>query len=59
MILLKPGHFCLCAMDIEASLLNEVCETSCYDTLVLDIKECFDNNNNKFKLVDDLFYFVE
>jgi hypothetical protein len=44
---------------INSLLLDQVRAALTMDLLVLDIKHCSDNNCEKFKFVDDLFYFEE
>jgi len=59
MILLKPKHFYLCAVGIKLSFFDEVRETSCFDTFVLDIKQPPNNDCDKLKSVNNLLYFKE
>jgi hypothetical protein len=61
--LLKAEQLCLRAATIstpvDSSFLDQIRTASTMDSLVLDIKRCFDNNCEKLKFVDDLLYFEE
>jgi hypothetical protein len=61
--LLKVEQLCLrtetMSTPMDSSFLDQVRTASTMDPLVFDIKRRFDNNREKFKFVDDLFYFEE
>jgi hypothetical protein len=60
---LKAEQLCLrtttMLTPMDSSFLDQLRATSTIDPLVLDIKRHFDNNCEKFRFVDDLFYFEE
>jgi len=53
MILLKPKHFCLRAINMKPLFLDQICVTSYSNIFVLDIKHQFNKNYNKWNLVDN------
>jgi len=59
MILLYLEYFHFCAIGMEPSLFNQVCDTSYSDTLILDINKWPNKDCDNFKLVDDPLYFEE